>query len=113
MEEELKFPLEFNECPNCGSTRRVAGIIAEQEREKGKIGKDAQMALHQFTSIIADPRMVTLQAPAIIAYVDICADCGTLYCIHAQLGTAAPGSSQGKGSGMKGFGLPQNKPKWS
>jgi len=113
MEEELKFPLEFKTCPNCGSTRRVAGTIAEQEREKGKISKEVQACIKQVTCIIADPRMVTLQAPAIIAFVDICADCGTMYCIRAQLGTATPSSPSGKGPGMKDFGLPQNEPRWS
>ena len=114
MEEEpqLKFPLEFKECPNCGSTRRVAGTIAEQEKQKGKLAKEVQACIQQLTCIITDPRMIALQAPVIIAFMDICADCGTYYCIRAQLGTATPGPAPRKGPNLRGLGFPQNEPKW-
>lgn len=103
MAEELKFPLEFKECPNCGSTKKVAGTIAEQEKKKGKISKEAQACIQQVTCIITDPRMVPLQAPVILIFLDICADCGTVYCIRAQLGVATPKPPPGKGPSMKGF----------
>ena len=103
MIEELKFPLKFDSCPNCGSTKRIAGSVAEQEKEKGRIGKDAQGFIQKLSAIITDPRIAALQAPIVIAFMDICSDCGTYYCVLAQLGTATPGPPSRKGPSLKGF----------
>ncbi len=100
-EEDLKFPMKFDKCPNCGGTKRIAGSILEQERKKGKIGKSLQGVIQQIQCVITDPRLVSLQAPAIIVFMDICADCGTFYCFLAQLGVATPGTQPGKGAGPR------------
>ena len=111
MPDEIKFPLNFNSCPNCGSTRRLADIVLNQEKEKGKVGKEAKASIQVFHAVIADPRMVTFEAPAIMAFMDICADCGTMYCVHAQLGKATRQVTP-RGD-MRPFGFPQSKPEWS
>lgn len=100
----LKFPLDFNECPSCGSTKRVAETVLNQEKEAKRIGANARAAIHVARSMIADPRMIGLKAPVIIAFLDICAGCGTVYCVHAELGTAT--TTLPKGPNIRGLGPP-------
>lgn len=83
-EEEKEFPREFGVCRACGSTKTLAGLLLEQEREKGKVGKETIGAAQVFQSIIADPRVPSLSAPILIALIDICAECGTVRCIKAE-----------------------------
>jgi len=90
MTDEIKFPLEFKACPNCGSERRLAGELIEQEKEKGKAGPDTVGALNVFSAIIADPRRAILQAPGVTAYTDMCLDCGTIYCVRVDGGKVTP-----------------------
>lgn len=111
--EEIKFPLEFTQCPSCGSTKRIAAMLLEKEKEKGKAGKDTTGIIQTIQAIIADPRHIVLSAPVVMALVDICADCGTLYCILAQTGTATPGPARGKGQNLMNFGFPQGPPNLS
>jgi uncharacterized Zn finger protein len=85
MEQELQFPIEFTNCPCCGSTERLAEIIANQEKEKGKISKTAHGAVIVQKSVIADPNRLALSAPVLVTFLDICANCGTVYCVHAEL----------------------------
>lgn len=88
--EDIKFPLTFDKCPNCGSTRRVANEVLQKQKDEGKIapGVNAFIARHQ--SLIVDPRRTWLSAPIITTFYDTCVDCGTLYCTHANLATAMP-----------------------
>lgn len=109
MEEELKFPLEFKECPNCGSTKRVFETVMNQERAKGKIGEDARGGTRTQVVIVADMRKAFLSAPALAITWDMCADCGHEYCVRIDLTTATP-QMRPQGPGMKGFGgLPFGK----
>ena len=39
-DEGLKFPLIFNQCPNCGSERGLANEVLREEKAKGKIRPD-------------------------------------------------------------------------
>lgn len=102
-QKELKFPLDFNECPLCGSIRKVAETILNQEKEAKRIGANARAAIHVAKSMIADPRMIGLKAPVIISFLDICADCGAVYCVHAELGTATT-TTLPKGPNIRGLG---------
>jgi len=101
----LKFPLDFNECPSCGSTKRVAETVLNQEKEAKRISANARAAIHVAKSMIADPRIMGLKAPVIISFWDICADCGAVYCVHTELGTATP-TAIPKGPHIKGLGPP-------
>ena len=117
MPDEIKFPLTFERCPNCGGTRRLAQSILEQEKEKGKIlGEEVKAAI--FTpppTIITDPRAISLSSPAIVTHYDVCIEkvgdglCGTLYCVRADLGRATVGQAP------KGFpsGFPPGDPRLS
>lgn len=112
MEEELKFPLEFNECPNCRGTRKVFNTVMEQEKAKGKIGEDAKGGTRTQMVIVADMRKTFLSAPALMITWDICADCGMEHCIRVDLTTATP-QMQKQGPGLKGLGFPQSRPNLS
>ena len=94
MEEEIKFPLHFTECPACRSTRLVANEVLEVEKEKGKAGPAVIAFILQCQSAIADPTKTVLSMPVILSFFDICADCGTVFCVHAELRTGVPGVKQ-------------------
>jgi len=88
---ELQFPITFSKCPNCGSTRRIANEVLEGEKKKKGLNPKLMATLLQHQVIIADPTRTWLSAPAISSSFDACADCGTVYCVVAILGTAMPG----------------------
>jgi len=85
---ELKFPLDFEQCKVCGSTELVIKSLIDKEKAKGKIGADAKPALMTLNALIADMRKPMLAPPVVAVFVDICAKCGTLRCVHAEIGTA-------------------------
>lgn len=87
---ELKFPLKFEKCPACGSKRRVAEIITNQEKAKGRVGKDRGTCIISYQSLVMDPASggIIYAPPLITTMFDVCADCGTFYCTQADLGTA-------------------------
>lgn len=91
MVDEIKFPLDFKECPVCGSTRRIAGEVLEMQKEKGNIGLESNAYLFPHQSVIADAKRTFLSAPMILTFYDACADCGTVYCIHADVKVVVPG----------------------
>lgn len=91
MPEEIRFPLSFGSCPNCGSTRRVAEMVTNEEIEKGKISSTAKTSMFNMKSLICDPdRMSKLFVPqkaiVLLAAADICVDCGTLYATSVEKG---------------------------
>jgi len=93
----LEFPLDFPTCGVCGSTRTVAATVGEEERQKGKMGKDTMVFMHQFNSIILDPTRVALSVPVLSSILDICAGCGTVRCVHAELSMGIPQLQKGRG----------------
>ena len=95
MPEELtKFPLDFPKCPVCGSERRVALEALKSEHEQGKCLGAKNAFLFQHQSLIANPNMRFLSALMVLTFYDACADCGTVYCIHAETKTAVQGMGQ-------------------
>ena len=88
MEEKQEFPKTFDKCPVCGSTRRLAGMIGEQEKAKHKLMANTPVFLNQLQTIVADQAIPSSTVPVLITSLDVCADCGTLYCIRADVGTA-------------------------
>lgn len=89
--EEVKFPLSFNKCPSCGGKRRVSDEVLKGEIAKGKAGEDIHSFLFQYQSAINDPRRTVLSVPVIISFFDVCVDCGTVYCINAQVASGVLG----------------------
>lgn len=82
--EPLTFPLKWDKCPVCGSTRRVVETVKDEAAAKGKVGQDLKTALIQVQLPVIDPRKVSSQLTATIltAFIDICQDCGAAYCIE-------------------------------
>ncbi len=100
MENELRFPLNFTQCPTCGSTRRLANEVLEGEKEKGRVGPAANAFLFMHQSAIMDARKTVLSAPVILSFHDACVDCGTVYCIHTEVKVGTPGTQRPGGPGF-------------
>ena len=90
--EELKYPIEFDKCPNCGSTRRIIEIETNKEIEKGELGRDSKIPVLSTTSRIFNSNqmqklfVLSKEIPVLFGYYDVCAQCGTLYCVAMQKG---------------------------
>lgn len=82
--EPLTFPMTWEKCPVCGDTRQVANEVKEEQKAKGKIGPGFNTAIAMLNSLILDPRKIVgqLTAPILTSYLDICAKCGVVYCVH-------------------------------
>ena len=88
---------EFEKCPNCGSTRRLAEEVAVEQREKGMMGKGLKYGLHQLGGPILDPRrvnkmLVGTKIPTVTALLDVCLDCGTIYAVRLERGEVPLGA---------------------
>lgn len=90
---------EFDRCPGyrevegvlqpCGSTRRFAGEVTKEQREKGAIGEGLRYGLYQIGGPILDPRKVNqmlleTMVPVTLALLDVCMDCGCVYAIRLE-----------------------------
>jgi len=106
-EEDLKFPIEFKQCPCCGSTKRIAQTIIDEQIKKGLAGKDTIGASNVTNAVIWDQRKILLSVPILTCFEDICLMCGTKYCIKAVKGQ---GQAQMGKPGKGGFQLPPNIP---
>lgn len=85
-QKEIKFPLVFDKCPNCHSTRTVTDEV------KGEKQEGLKQALTMVETPVATPVEMTLALPVpwVIAAFDVCAECGTLYCIAARVEKRMP-----------------------
>jgi len=81
---------KFTQCPVCESTRRVANEVLEREKELGKQPEKVGTYLFNYQSIVA-ANMNWLSAPAIFSAFDVCADCGTVYCVQFEIKTVVQG----------------------
>lgn len=95
--------LNFTECPNCRSTERLAGKVLQKEIEVGKMNRNSNAYLYKHESVIAKD-MNWLSAPMIISFYDMCTECGTVYCIHAEVRLAIQGTK------MPNQGMPGSQP---
>jgi len=82
---------EFDKCPVCGSTRRFAGSVADEQIEKGVMGKGLKYVIFQMGGPILDPRKVTqmlvgTKVPTVSALPDVCLDCGAIYAVRLERG---------------------------
>jgi len=113
--QEVKFPIEFTACPNCGSTERMAGSILKKQQEEGKAGQDVKAVALTGKTIIADPRKINLAVPVLLTFLDICTECGTVYCVRAELGKGSmstqspPGGKLPPGIDLGKLGFPGSK----
>jgi len=94
----IEYPKKFDLCPNCGSMVRIIESETREEasKRKGAVGTEAKTGCLITQSPIFDPTKAAIIAPKkisiIMARYDICADCGTLYCVEVQKseGSASP-----------------------
>ena len=82
--------LDFDTCPNCLSTRRVANEVMEELKASGQAREEMKAFLFNHTTIVADQSKRSLTVPVVQSYYDACADCGTVYVVHVEYGKAAP-----------------------
>lgn len=94
----IEYPKKFDICPNCGSMIRIIETESREQASKGggTIGPGAKTGCLVTQTAIFDPTKTSIIAPkkipVILARYDICADCGTVYCVEVQRteGAAAP-----------------------
>lgn len=94
----MEYPKRFDVCPNCGSMVRIIETESMEEASKkgGVMSVEAKTGCLTTQTAIFDPSKVGVIAPkkisVIAARYDICAECGTLYCVEVQKGegTATP-----------------------
>ena len=82
----MEFPVQFDKCPACQSTRKITDAIREEEIAKGKMSPDTVLYIGQTATPILDPKraLALISVPVIIAYYNICFDCGCYYCVRAD-----------------------------
>jgi len=87
----MEYPKKFDVCPNCGSMVRVIESEINEEASKGNVGVVIKTGCIITNTAIFDPTKTSIIAPKefpmIMARFDICADCGTLYCVEVQKGS--------------------------
>jgi hypothetical protein len=73
----------FTTCPNCGGVHTLANDVLQTQIEKGAMPKESKAFIFQHQSVIARATG-WLSAPLVITFFDVCSDCGTTYCVHAE-----------------------------
>lgn len=91
----VEYPITFEECPNCGSKRKMAQEVIDEQIEEGRAGEGTQAWLFTHQSIIADMTRRHIQMPMVLTFYDVCVDCGTAYCIRAEKTMATPKIGKG------------------
>ncbi len=80
----IEFPKRFN-C-ECGSSRRIAETIINDEKKKGIISEGFPAGTEAKNILVLDPSKPLLRATTIIVLKDICADCGREYIYMVDCG---------------------------
>ena len=83
-DEKLMFPMKFDKCPMCGSTKRVAEMLRDEEAAKGKVPKDSHMIAFRAVTPITELNTIILGlsiVPVLTFEFDVCANpkCGAFY----------------------------------
>jgi hypothetical protein len=94
-QESKKYPsgFIFPTCPVCGGTSTIAKELAQEDIDTGKIPAGVELALVQTILPLVGPAAangLVIQGvkpiTVIVALCDVCATCGTMYCIKAEKG---------------------------
>lgn len=96
MEQKVEFPLTFDQCPVCGSKRRVANEVIQEQKDAGTAKESTQAWLFNHQSIIMDQGRPHIQVPVVLSLYDVCMDCGTVYCIRAEVKMVTPQAGKPK-----------------
>ncbi len=86
----------FLDCPNCGSTSRFLQTLGDKVRERGITRPEWSMFFDVREGVVSDQTrdaMIPIgsEMPTFLIYTDICLDCGTIYAVHIEEGTAKKG----------------------
>ncbi len=78
---------KFSQCPVCGSTERIVETETKKEIEAGNIRPNMRVPASISQSQVLDVHnqkilLTRRQFPMMIGFYDICASCGTLYCVE-------------------------------
>jgi len=81
------YPVRFDKCPNCGSNQRIVEEKVSSEIAKGNLPPGTRIPALVSQAPIYNPQMVTKLIASrpvniLVGFYDVCADCGTLYCIE-------------------------------
>ena len=98
--EKSEWPKQYDVCPNCGSKNRLAQSIADAQIRKGSARKDLKAWIVAHQSMIADMGRPQLSVPVLTTHYDVCADCGTFFCVGASIAYGVP--QMGKSPGFGG-----------
>lgn len=96
MEENVKFPLTFDQCPNCDSERRVANEVIQEQKDAGTAKESTRAWLFSHESLIADMGKPHIQVPVVLSFFDACVDCGTVYCVRIEVKMVTPQTGRPK-----------------
>ena len=98
----MEFPIEFEQCPQCGCKDTVCRLACADEPS---IPKGTFVSLEKlFTPIQDINKIMAPMIKGILSYFDICAKCGTRYCTRAEITTAPVTIQHRSGSAIKGLG---------
>jgi len=86
----LTFPIEFDKCPNCGGDKKVAQSVIDGLIEDGLAGEGLKGFAIVSPTVQGDPKRRQLLLTVLTCFIDVCADCGTLYCVRADLRKMSP-----------------------
>ena len=92
--KEADFPKVFPQCPNCGSEHKIGQMIANGLIEEGRATPKMKAWLFGHNSVI-QPDKPHFTAPVVKWLLDICFDCGTVYCVQVDVGVAMPEKRSG------------------
>lgn len=85
-DEKLTFPIIRDRCPNCACKETIASKMA---RELG-LPITPQTGIININTMFPHPIVHAPVVPAVLSTLDICVDCGTVYCRYVTMGIAQP-----------------------
>ncbi len=98
----MEFPIMFEKCPNCKSSDTVCRLACKDEPS---IPAGTFVSLDKIATPIQDPNKISLpQVKAILTEYDVCAKCGTRYCVKASIISVAVTGQHHSGQQVRGFG---------
>ena len=104
----MELPINFVACPVCGDGETCARLACQEI----DVPEGVTVAFAQEIIFLKPPQLATVSVPALIAYYDVCANCGTRYCVKVEKRNVPvqhrPASGQfpqppGNGPGLRGM----------
>ena len=76
--------LNITNCPNCGSEHKLAGDMAQKEKDEGRMAPGVDNSIMILSKVVADDKWLKTMpfgssVPSFTVLLDICTDCGTVY----------------------------------